>query len=75
MSCRIQIQMGQIKLPANFALDQPTHTTHLKHAAQLTLTSASKVPSTVSYLRRWPACLTPPESFSATISMLVSLPL
>mmetsp|Transcript_37613 Transcript_37613/g.118591 ORF Transcript_37613/g.118591 Transcript_37613/m.118591 type:complete len:201 (-) Transcript_37613:96-698(-) len=33
-----------------------------------TLTSAAKVPSMESYLRRWDACLTPPESLMHTTS-------
>lgn len=39
--------------------------------ARLTLTSAAKVPMVESYLSRWLACLTPPESLTHTTSRLV----
>ena len=39
-------------------------------SSSTSLTSAGNVPKMVSYLSRWLACLTPPESFSATISRL-----
>ena len=37
-------------------------------SSSTSLTSAAKVPKMVSYLSRWLACLTPPESFNATTS-------
>jgi hypothetical protein len=39
-----------------------------------TLTSALKVPMVESYLSRWEACLTPPESLTATTSRLELAP-
>ena len=39
-------------------------------SSSTSLTSAGNVPKIVSYLSRWLACLTPPESFSATTSRL-----